>query len=67
MCYNIDRKRENKGDKKMAKQEILNKIDELATKRMYLACKDRWTKADFDRDDEMAREQRALKEMLKNF
>ena len=49
----------------MTKQEIINRIDRLATLRMYLACKDRWTRADFEEDDKMVKEQNELEAMLK--
>lgn len=49
----------------MTREEKLNRIDTLETARFYLAMKDRWTRADFDRDDKMWNEIFTLKKELK--
>ena len=48
----------------MTKNEILKRIDELETKKFYLAMEDHWTARDFAKNDEYFNEIQKLKAML---
>ena len=37
----------------MTINEMLDRIETLKLQRMYLACKDRWNREDYKKDDEM--------------
>lgn len=45
----------------MTKDEILKRIDEIETRRFYLAMIDRWTTREYDTDTELANELYSLK------
>ena len=48
----------------MAREEITRKIEEIETRRFYLAMKDRWTREDFRIDSELSKEYVNLKKEL---
>jgi predicted DNA-binding protein (MmcQ/YjbR family) len=50
----------------MAKEEMMNRIEELKFKRMCLACKDHWDREDYKTDDKMFAEILELREAIKN-
>lgn len=50
----------------MTREEIIKRMDEIETKRFYLAMKDRWDRSDYDWDNKMFNEWLNLKKMLDN-
>ena len=50
---------------KMAKEEIIKRIEEINTDRFYLAMKDNWDRRDYDLDIKWYRELVELRELLK--
>lgn len=48
----------------MTKNEMLIRIENLKFDRMCLACKDRWNKDDYKKDDELLTEIRALQKAI---
>lgn len=45
----------------MTKAEMMKKMEQIETRRFYLAMKDHWTRKDFDLDHEMFNEWLNLK------
>ena len=50
----------------MTQKEIKEKIDDLETRKFYLAMKDRWNSKDYDYNRELAKQIKELKELLDN-
>ena len=48
----------------MERAELERRLADLEERRFYLDMKDHWSRADFDRDDELAREIREIKAKL---
>jgi hypothetical protein len=51
----------------MTKEEMTKRLNELNRARFLLAMKDYWSRADFDRDDEMRAEMLKLEKALEKF
>lgn len=49
----------------MTINEMLDRIETLKFERMCLACKDRWDREDYKKDDEMLREIMNLRNEIK--
>jgi len=48
----------------MTKKEMLERMDEIETRRFYLAMKDRWNSKDFETDDKLFYEWLSLKKKV---
>lgn len=48
----------------MTKEEMLKRMDEIETRRFYLAMKDRWDRSDYETDDKWFREWLDLKKKV---
>ena len=48
----------------MTKEEMLKRMDEIETRRFYLAMKDRWSREDFATDDKWFNEWLTLKKKV---
>ena len=46
------------------REELTNRLDEVETKRFYLAMKDYWNDDDYNRDRELFNEETALRKEL---
>ena len=62
LCYNIDTIK--KGEIKMTKNEIKERIDRLEDLKFYLNMKDRWTTEDYKTINRYHRELQELKKQL---
>lgn len=63
--YDIIQIEKGKGNKQMTREEMEKRKEWLEDQIFYLAMKDRWNRADFDRDDRWQRELFELKKVLK--
>lgn len=50
----------------MTRQETEKQIEELENRKFYLNMKDRWSREDYKRNDDLNKQLRELKEELKN-
>lgn len=50
----------------LTREEIMKELDEIGTKRFYLAMIDRWTSRCYDLDREYNNREMELKKMLEN-
>jgi hypothetical protein len=58
------RKEKERFTKMTRREELTNRLDEVETKRFYLAMKDRWNNDDYDKERELANEELAIRKEL---